>query len=125
MKIFVWVLQIGLTGMFLMAGFGKFTTPYEELTTQMAWVQGFSPVAIKVISALEILGALGLILPYLIKALPKILVPMAAAGLVMLMIGALITHLMYNEFIPMGITNIALGGVAGFVAYRRYSELKG
>ncbi len=125
MKILTWVLQIAVAGLFLMAGFGKFTTPYEQLAEQMAWVQSFSPMAIKVISALEFLGALGLLLPYLIKALPRILVPLAAAGLTLQMIGALITHLMHDEFIPMGISNIVIAAACAFVAYRRYGELKG
>ena len=124
MKIFVWILHILLGVAFVFFGFGKISTPYEEMAAQMGWVQSFSPGMIKFFGVLDISGGLGLLLPYLIKALPRILVPLAGLGLTLLMTGALITHLLHDEFVPMGIANIILGSIAAFVGTRRYRELK-
>ena len=87
----------------------------------MAWVEDFSQETVRPIGTLEVLGAIGLMLPALTGILTW-LTPLAAAGLVLLMIGAALTHLRRIEY-----RNIAVNAVllilAAFVAYGRFFVL--
>src|SRR5690348_15937446 len=103
MNIFLWILQGLLAAMFLMAGLTKISQPREKLVTNMylGWTNDFSSSTIKLIAGSEILAALGLILPWA-TGIAKILTPLAASGLVVLMIGAVATHARRKEqwFLP-------------------------
>jgi hypothetical protein len=68
---------------------------------------------------LEVLGAVGLILPWAFNILP-ILTPFAAVGLALDMVGAFLTHLRRKEVVPMGIMNMMLFAMAVFVAVFRF-----
>ena len=121
MNIVTWVVQGLLSVGILMSGVMKLMTPYEELVKAMAWVEDFSATQIMIIGALEILGVIGLNLPFLLKKFKK-LVPIASAGLVMIMTGAIITHISRGEnFVP----PLVLLAMALFVAYSRKDLLKG
>jgi uncharacterized membrane protein YphA (DoxX/SURF4 family) len=114
----IWVVQVVLAVAFLMAGLTKLTQPREKLAAgQMAWAGDFTDGQVKGIGALEVLAAIGLVLPAALDVLP-ILTPLAAAGLVLLMIGAARTHIRRNET-PMVPINLVLGGLALFVAITR------
>lgn len=118
MNIALWVVQ-GLLGIaFLMAGVMKATQPKSKLAENMGWVEDFSDSTIKVIGVLEILGALGIILPMLTGILP-ILTPIAAVGFVLVMVGAAATHIRRGEN-QMIMINLVLGLLAAFVAYGRF-----
>ena len=120
MNIVLWIMQILLAAVFLMAGLMKVTQPREKLATNtnMGWIDGFEDGHIKLIGTLEILGALGLILPTVTGILP-ILTPLAALGLALTMVGAITTHLRRQEY-PNLIVNIVLLAMALFVAYGRF-----
>lgn len=122
MKIAIWVVQILTALAFLASGTMKFLTPYAELAANpgMEWVYDFSATQIKIISALEVLGALGVILPMFLKKYQK-LVPIAAIGLALIMIGAAITHINRGEPI---IANVVLFVLASLTAYGRKDLLK-
>lgn len=92
----LWIITGILAVAFLMAGAMKVMQPKEQLATNMAWVNDFSEQQVKGIGILEILGAVGLILPILLNILP-ILTPLAAVGLMLTMIGAVITHIRRGE----------------------------
>jgi uncharacterized membrane protein YphA (DoxX/SURF4 family) len=97
MSIALWVAQGLLAVAFLAAGATKLRQPKEKLAqNNMAWVEDFSQGAIRLISAAEVLGALGLVLPALTGVLPW-LTPLAALGLALLMAGAAYTHLRRKE----------------------------
>ena len=115
----IWIAQVLLALLFLAAGFMKLTQPREKLSQQMGWVNDFSPSTVKAIGALEVLGALGLVLPALTGILP-LLTPLAAVGLVLTMIGAIATHVRRNEVMPIVIVNVVLLLLAAFVAYGRF-----
>lgn len=117
MNIFLWVVQVLLAAAFIMAGGMKIMTPHDALATQMTWVNFFPSFAPKVIGTFEILGALGLILPSLLRIKPA-LTPLAALGLTLLMTGAFITHLVLGEF-GMSLPSLVLALVALFVAWGR------
>ncbi|HXZ06111.1 MAG TPA: DoxX family protein [Ktedonobacteraceae bacterium] len=119
MNIALWALQILLALAFGMAGIMKVTQPIDKLETRMGgWVQDVGQRGVRLIGTLEILGAIGLILPALTGILPW-LTPLAAACLGLTMICAMITHGRRGEFSPMGI-NLVLLLLTLFVAYGRF-----
>lgn len=118
MNIVLWVIQVVLAVFFGAAGLGKVLQPKDKLAARMAWVEDFSPASIRLIGVLEVLGAVGLILPGVTGILP-ILTPLAAVGLALTMAGAAYTHFRRNET-SLAIGNIVLLVLAGFVAYGRF-----
>jgi VIT1/CCC1 family predicted Fe2+/Mn2+ transporter len=94
----LWALQGVLALAFTGAGLLKLTRTREALVAQpkMAWAGDFSAGQIKSIGLAEVLGALGLVLPVLL-GLPPVLTPIAAAGLTLLMAGAVVTHVRRGE----------------------------
>lgn len=118
MNIALWIVQVLLALAFGMAGFMKASQPKEKLGEQMAWVEDFSTGNVRNIGILEILAALGLILPAVTGILPW-LTPLAAVGLILTMIGAAITHARRSESQMIRI-NVVLLLLAAFVAYGRF-----
>ncbi|MEM7117488.1 MAG: DoxX family protein [Chloroflexota bacterium] len=118
MKYVLIVLQILLALAFLAAGSGKILTPADELAQQMNWVNFVPAFAVLLIGILEVAGALGLVLPWLTGIQPQ-LVRLAAAGLALTMLGAIITHFAVGDPIGSIIAPLILGGLAAFVAYGR------
>ena len=119
MNIALWIVQGLAAAMFLMVGSMKLMRSKEQMAEQMGWAEDFSQGQIRGIGVLEILGALGLILPGLTGILP-ILTPLAAVGLVIIQVGAFFTHLRRNELVPMGIMNIMPIAMMVFVAFGRF-----
>jgi len=117
MNILLWVLQIFLGVYFLFTGIVHFVIP-PGLPAPMAWMYELSP-GLHVFSGIaEILAGLGLILPGLTRIQTR-LTPLAALGLVLLMIGAAVWHLSRNEPANVGM-NLVLAVLSGFVAYARW-----
>jgi uncharacterized membrane protein YphA (DoxX/SURF4 family) len=114
----IWIVQILLALAFGMAGFMKLTQPREKLATNMGWVNDFAPNIVKTIGGLELLAAIGLIVPALTGILP-ILTPVAAIGLILTMLGASLTHFRRGEM-PMIAVNLVLLALAAFVVYGRF-----
>lgn len=117
-----WIL-LGLVGLaFLMAGVNhgyRFRT--ESALKGSPWMKDLSPPALRTIGTLEILGGLGLILPFATGILPW-LTPLAGVGLVLIMLGAMVFHARRKE--PQGIAvNAVLGGLAGAAAWMSYVRL--
>ncbi len=123
MDIALWVVQVLLAIAFGLSGFMKVVQPKAKLAEneRMAWVNDFSPTVIKIIGGLEVLAAIGLILPMLTNILP-VLTPLAAVGLVLTMIGAMVTHLRRGEN-PALVINLVLLLLAAFVVYGRFIAL--
>jgi uncharacterized membrane protein YphA (DoxX/SURF4 family) len=98
MKILILILQILAAIAFIMTGMMKIFTPYEDLIIMenMGWAEDFSATQITIIGILETLGGLGLILPMVLKKFP-FLIPLAALGLALVMIGAIVTHIGREE----------------------------
>jgi uncharacterized membrane protein YphA (DoxX/SURF4 family) len=118
MNIVLWVLQGLLAAAFLMAGLTKVSQPKDKLVKQMGWVEDFSDNAVKGVGAVEILAALGLILPAA-TGIATILTPLAATGLVVTMILAGIVHVRRGEQSKLPI-NIVLLILAAIVAWGRF-----
>jgi uncharacterized membrane protein YphA (DoxX/SURF4 family) len=110
-NIVLWVVQILLALAFAMAGIMKVTQPIDKLETRMGWVKDVGPRGVRLIGSLEILGAIGLILPTVTGILPW-LTPVAAAGLALTMVGAMITHGRRGEYSGIGV-NLGLMATSG------------
>lgn len=108
MKVFIAIVQIILILIFVLLGGQKIFMPIPELINQgMLWIEDFPAWQVRAIGILEVLGALGLMLPYIIKVLPKVLVPLASAGLALTMVGAVITHILRADpFLSIILTSI-------------------
>ncbi len=107
------LIQFVVALMFGMAGLMKATQPKEKLASNMGWVNDFSQLQVRGIGILEILGAIGVILPKLTNILP-FLTPLAALGLMLTMIGAALVHLRRKEYPLIGV-NLFLFILAGIV----------
>ena len=118
MNIALWIIQIVLAVAFALAGIGKLTQPTEKLQERMGWVDDFSPGTVKLIGAAEVLAAIGLVLPAATGILPW-LTPLAALGLVVIMLLAVPVHLRRHEA-PMAAVNVVLALLAAFVAWQRF-----
>jgi uncharacterized membrane protein YphA (DoxX/SURF4 family) len=119
MTIVLWIIAAVLAAAFLAAGAMKLAQPKTKLLESgMGWVEDFSTGAVKAIGALEVLAAVGLILPAVLDIAP-VLVPLAALGLALLMAGAAITHLRRKEN-QMVLINAVLLILAAIVAWGRF-----
>jgi uncharacterized membrane protein YphA (DoxX/SURF4 family) len=107
MTIVLWVVQVLLALAFVLAGLMKVSQPVERLRERMNWARHVAPGLIRLIGTLEILGALGLILPVATHILPW-LTPVAALGLVLTMIVAIALHLRLKEASRAGMPFILL-----------------
>nr|WP_269078416.1 DoxX family protein [Demequina oxidasica] len=85
----------------------------------MAWMKHFSDAQVRGIGAAEILGGLGLILPA-VTGIAVILVPIAATGLLLTMIGAVVIHAKDGDPLKAFAPSIVLGAVALLVAVGRF-----
>lgn len=117
MNLLLWFLQILFGIYFTAVGLLHFILP-EGLPAQMGWMYDL-PASLHYISGTaEILGGLGLILPG-ISRIPNRYTPMAAAGLVLVMLGAVLYHLPRGESQNM-VFNLVIAALMGFVAYGRW-----
>jgi uncharacterized membrane protein YphA (DoxX/SURF4 family) len=110
----LWIVQGLLALIFLFAGGMKLVLPMQVLTQQMPLPGPF----VRFIGVAEVLGAIGLILPGLLRILPG-LTPLAAAGLVIIMTGATVITLSGGAVAP-ALIPLAVGLLSVFVAYGRW-----
>ena len=119
MNLTLWIIAGLLAAAFLAGGGMKLTKPKEKLAASgMGFVAEFSAGGVKAIGALEVLAGVGLILPAALGIAP-ILVPLAAVGVVLLMVGAIITHLRRHEMPSVGV-NLVVLTLAALVAWGRF-----
>jgi hypothetical protein len=119
MNIALWIIAGLLAAAFLASGAMKLFQPKEKLVgSGVEFLEGFSVGSIKAIGALEVLGAVGLVLPAALDIAP-VLVPLAAVGLVAMVIGAIIAQLRVRQTQPM-VANLVMIALAGFVVWGRF-----
>lgn len=119
MSIALWVVTGVLAAAFLAAAIPKLTTPHDKLAERMPWVADFSDGQVKAIGAVEVLGAVGLILPA-VTGIAPVLVPVAATGLALLMVLAATMHLRRGDGVSAVVPNVTLFVLAVVVAWGRF-----
>jgi len=112
-NIALWIIQGLLAALFVFAGGMKLVMPIEEMTKQVPMPGLF----LRFIGVAEVLGGIGLILPGLTGIRPG-LTPLAAAGLVIIMIGAVVISLMTGGIVA-ALFPLVVGLLCAFIAYRR------
>ena len=113
LNVLLWILQALLALLFMFAGVMKFVMPVAEMTKQIALPGLF----LHFIGACEILGAIGLVLPGILRIRTG-LTPLAAAALVVIMIGATAVNLKTGQR-GAALTTVIVGLLLVFVAYNR------
>lgn len=118
----VWVLQILLALAFIMPGGTKLFTPVFKMVEMHMLQPGQSPVPMRILGLLELMGVVGIILPWALKKLP-VLTPIAAVGFAIVMVGALFVHGGMGDYktFPM---LIAIFVAAVIVAWYRFKGLR-
>jgi uncharacterized membrane protein YphA (DoxX/SURF4 family) len=120
METVIWVFQGLVAAVVLAAGLMKLSQSKDQLLASgnMDWTEDFAPGQIKGIGTLEVLAAVGLILPAALGVVP-VLTALAASGVVLLMLGAGVTHLRRGEqqMLPV---NATIAVLALFIAIERF-----
>ena len=112
----LWGVQGLLALIFLFAGGMKLVLPLEAMTLQLPLPDWF----LRFIGVAEVLGAIRLMLPRLLGIRPG-LTPLAASGLVIIMIGATVLTLAGGDAAP-ALVPLVVGLLSAFVAYRRWQS---
>lgn len=109
MNIVLWIAQVLLAVVYLLAGGMKAGRPIDVLGKSMAWVRAFPAGFVRFVGVAELLGAIGLIGPMATGVLPWVTVA-AAMGLVVVQVGAILFHATRREMqkIPMNIVLLLL-----------------
>ncbi|MER7891585.1 DoxX family protein [Micromonospora sp. NPDC094482] len=119
MNIVLWIIAAVLAVLFLGVGLMKLIQPKEKLVASgLGWAENYRPETVKIIGGLEVLAAVGLILPALLDIAP-VLVPLAALGLVITMVGAIVVHGRRREY-PGLAANVVLLVLSAVVAWGRF-----
>jgi hypothetical protein len=113
-NIALWIVQALLGLLFLFAGVMKLVLPLDQMKGPVELPGAF----LRFIGVAETAGGLGLILPSLLRIRPG-LTPLAAAGLVIIMIGATVITLVGGELMA-ALISAVVGLLAAFVAYGRW-----
>lgn len=114
----LWVLQALLAATFGFVGLLKLTRPIDALAQKIGgWVHDVPAPLIRVIGGLEVAGAVGLIAPTALGILPR-LTALAAAGLIILMLGAVVVHTRRRELQSVAI-NVVLALLAAAIVWGR------
>ena len=120
MNLTLWIVAGLLAVAYLIGGGGKLIMTKQKIaatSSSAAWVEDVNAGSIKAIGTLEVLGAIGLVLPAALNIAP-VMVPLAALGLAMIMVGAVIIRIRRHEFTFMAADLVYLA-LAGFVAWGR------
>jgi len=119
MNVFLWILAFALAAMFVASGAMKLFVPREQLIERTPYVEDFPHSVVQGIGLLEILGALGLVVPAL-TGIATILVPMAAAGLAITMVFAALVHIRRGDPTSAMLPSMVLAILSVVVAWSRF-----
>lgn len=120
LHITLWVVQIIIGSLFLMAGFSKATQPMDILAQNMPWTSEAPELLVRFIGLCESLGAIGLLLPSVLRIKPHLTV-YAALGLSCIQIFAAIFHSTKGE-LNMITINLVLASFAIFIFWGRLKK---
>lgn len=117
MNVVLWILQILLALLFIFAGGAKFVMTAESMKAAAPDAIQFPMWFVKFIGVFEVLGGLGLVLPGL-TGIRRSLTPLAAAGLLIIMLGAVAVSV-YAMGISAGVIPFVSAVLLAFIAYGR------
>jgi uncharacterized membrane protein len=118
LRISLWAAQVLLAASLTWSGSLKLFQPAEKLSAMWPWAGEVPQVLVKLTGVIDILGAIGLTLPALLRVKPK-LTPVAAVGVIVLMICAGVFHIVRGETSQIGV-NVVFAAIAGFIAWGRW-----
>ncbi len=118
METLIWIAQVLLAVVFLAAGLMKLTNSREALQEKTPWVEDFTDGQVRAIGAVEVLGAVGVVLPAAV-GVAAILTPIAACGLALTMVVAAATLIRRGEYSHVAL-NVVIFALAVFVAVERF-----
>lgn len=114
----LWIVQVVLAGVYAMAGFMKLSQPIEALVASgMSYAGDYPELLTRFIGTMELLGAIGIILPAATRILPR-LTPLAAVGFALIQVLAMGVHISRGEFMVLPM-NLVLLALALFVIWGR------
>ncbi|KOX18777.1 membrane protein [Saccharothrix sp. NRRL B-16348] len=120
MNLALWIITGVLAAAYFFGGGGKLVLSKQKIAAtgpSAAWTEDWSAGGIKAIGALEVLAGVGLVLPAVLDIAP-VLVPLAAIGLMIIMVGAAIVRFRRREFKLMAVDLVYLALLA-FVVWGR------
>lgn len=117
----LWAIQVLLALVFAVTGAAKLTRPRLALAGRMRWVVDASDAQVKGVGLLEVMAAVGLVFPPLLH-IATFLTPLAAVGVVCLMVGAAVTHIRIGEpqTLPVNVVLMVLGAVVAVARFGSY-----
>ncbi|MEO3795531.1 DoxX family protein [Nonomuraea sp. B10E15] len=118
MNVFLWIVQAFAAAVFTLSGAAKLIQPKDKLVPKYAWIEDFSPASVRSIGVLELLGAIGLVVPAATGIAP-VLTPVAGTGLAIMMAGALALHIRRGELSGLPVPGV-LFVLAALVAWGRF-----
>lgn len=120
MNVALWIVA-GVLAAVMFASSAKLVIPKEKILAAggyAAWAEDFSPAALKALGVVDLMGALGLILPAVLGIAP-ILVPVAATGVALLFVGAIGVRIRCGLWAT-AIAEVLYLSMAVFVAWGRF-----
>ena len=118
----IWVAQVALAILYLMAGGMKLVQPIDALVGMgMAYAGALPEAFIRFVAFMEILGAIGLLLPAATRILPW-LTPLAAVGLSFVQLSAIVLHAMRGETAMTLPVNLVLLALSLFILWGRWQK---
>lgn len=120
MNIILWTAQVILAATFFWAAYMKLVQPAEQLATMWPWTKN-NEMLVTISGIADLLAAIGLILPGILRTLPKLTI-YACFGILTLMTAAIIFHVSRGEASQIGI-NIFVAGLTVFVVWGRMRRL--
>ncbi|MET7989041.1 DoxX family protein [Streptomyces sp. NPDC005281] len=123
MNVLMWILAGVLAAVFLAAGLMKLSQPKAKLVEAgLGWAEDVDGRSVKLIGAVELLGAIGLVAPAAL-GIASVLTPVAALGLALVMAGAMVVHARRREtsLIAMNLVLLVLAAVVAWGRFGPYS----
>ncbi len=119
-NISLWILQALLAATLIWAAMMKLGKSPQDLAAMWPWTGEVSPALVKLTGLADLLGGLGLLLPALLRIKP-VLTPVAALGVVALMIYAGVFHILRGEASQIGF-NVMVAIMAAIIAWGRFRK---
>ncbi|MBL0740576.1 DoxX family protein [Chryseolinea lacunae] len=116
----LWVVQVLLAINLVWAAMVKLFQPIEQLSAMWPWTGQVSVALVKFTGLVDLMGAVGLILPALLRVKPT-LIPITALFMIVLMVCASIFHIARGEASLIGV-NVVVAVLAAFVAWGRFMK---